>query len=229
MKRKVILRVVFFLFVSVAFFGCATAAPPPLMQSVAFVSGDAEVENWVPLTATLLRQILNNNDNDWGKTLREMQLRIADEVTLERPVADSETRPQEGTVYRNINEQQIRIIVDRLQDGMGLAGLNEGRGWDERFFLSVGFDRKNQNARLQFSNMGDHRDELIYLDYIPFESKIGAEKGFTLYGTDEKLYTVKYSGDKTPFLLINLKEIPNITVDASRVPGLRWEDLQQRR
>ena len=232
MKRRFFPILIFAVSILAAFAACKTCPDPGAHEKSGvrdFIPDTLKPieENWVPLTITLLRQILNNNNNDWDGTLKQMQFRISDEINLERIFTDTEIKLLEGTAYKDIYELKIPIPVHRNQYGMGQGVRSVGSGWQERFFLSVGFDKRDVSLQLQFSSIGDHRDELIYLDYTPNENKNVMGKGTLYYGPDDDrhLYTVKYDGNRTPYLLIDLRENRDVKTDPRPVPGLRLGDL----
>ena len=228
MKKRFFVGLIFTLLILITFAGCATKCPDNWGSGLPLPPPPPDEENWVPLTITVLRQVLNNNNNDLDGTLRAMHFRISHKIELERQYTDLELRQLGGAVYRDITDHRNPISFAQDQYGVGLAGRSVGSGWQERFFLSVGFNKEDQRLQLQFSNIGDHRDELIYLDYTPIENKSVMGKGTLYYGPDDDrhLYTVKYDGNSTPYLKIDLRESRSERVDPRPVPGLRFEDLQ---
>ena len=204
MKKRFFVGLIFTLLILFAYAGCATKCPDNGGNGLPPPPPPPPPEgNWVPLTITVLRQVLNNNNNDWDGTLRAMHFRISVGITLDRIFTESEMNLLGGAIHSRIVTQEKPLILDSNSIGEGLGGHP---GNSQKFFLSVGFDNRDQRIPLQFSNVGDHRDEFFYLDYAEDKSVIG--KGTIDYGLDDDRhqYIVKYDGNRTPYLLVDLRE-----------------------
>jgi len=196
MKGRIISGFVFVVLSLAVFAGCG---PKPIQEP--------PPSDLRPLTVSILRQIISKYNNEWEKPpLDQLKFWLSDEIVLERSFVDSDLEVRESKVYLySLNQREPKGI---LRDDHGIVLNCVANGG--RYFLSVNFDNKDRDLQLIFSNMEDRRDEFIYLDYVPMDSKNGDEKGTLYYGPGNQ-YTLKFGGDRTPYLLINLQEIYNST------------------
>ena len=207
--------------------GCGPTLPPAPIPS-----GD----NWIPLTVPLLRSILNRNNGDWEEALKELDIRLSVGIFLERPFTESDIYVSEGAVHYTYVDRPNTLTIYPYPDekgyGMGKYGRSDDSG---KYFLYVCFDEENLDLTLSFSNFGDHRDEKIYLDYYPIENRRGDEKGRVTYGTVGPSgpvgpsYNLSFSGNSTPYLLINFKVRSDQTRDERILYGPRYRRVRGER
>jgi hypothetical protein len=164
---------------------------PPPSSSVL----EAKTETLVPITRAIIERAELTQEN-----IGEIQFYVFGRIALERE--DTEfSRRIEGRgnlIFEDVHNKE-QIVFKNQTPGIGVEVIADGR----QTTLAISFEEDKQLYRLRFRNVHDDPDEYFYLVYDPKVQNVD-EKGSLVYG--EKEYGVKYSGEKPPFLLINLEQ-----------------------
>ncbi|MDR0554718.1 MAG: hypothetical protein LBG76_07975 [Treponema sp.] len=185
------------LLILLALSGCTTVEQE-LIPTYNDVRKDTFVDDpRIPLTMSIIERLKNSEYriNDvclFGQiTLERVEVTPSIEINTAGKVLLKDTYIK---VTKKLDDQDIRLLGRVIND-------------EEYGRLSVCFDTQDTNNILTFSSRGREPDGLFYLEYTPGSDPrllLGDEKGIVEYGG--KIYRVKFTGDRPPFLLIKLSQ-----------------------
>jgi hypothetical protein len=172
----------------------ACATPPPPAPASAPVL-EIKTETLVPITRAIINRAKIGPENMNG-----IQFYIFGRVALEREETQLSGRIETGgnLIFEDIHNKE-QIVFKNQTPGIGTEMISD----NEQTTLAICFEDNEQLYRLNFRKAHNDPDEYFYLVYDP-KVQDGDERGSLIYG--EKEYRVKYSGEKAPFLLINLEQ-----------------------
>ena len=228
MKKRYIfgfLLVAAFLFVC----GCAGRTPieteeaaeefPPFQQSdFVYIEGPGPVETLMPLTISILQRLFDTNDQMFDD-IHKYQLILFGRIFLERNYTQSNSSLSAGRV--TFEEHHFRDEITILDQTEGV--VLEVEIVNDEIILSVSFEKepKFDDCLLKFSTMQWDTDGYFYLVYMSNgrTSALGEEKGIIQYGGPD--YKLKFSGEKPPYLLIQLTQRDIDRVNTRTASGRR--------
>ena len=130
----------------------------------------------------------------------QYQLILFGRVTLQREYAESETSVQSGlTRFHDIFIRENIIINDQTAGQAVNIIINE-----DEIILYLCFE-PDDRYQLRFSSRRAELDSFFHLDYRSSNGRVAAaidERGFLEYGGHT--YRLRYSGERSPYLMIRL-------------------------
>ena len=228
MKRFFVFSTMLMLvFALTMFSGCATRGAAEPEPEVQIVYRDREVVRIVevqpppppprevtlfPLTPALAERLENDLDRLYHNKDR-LQLVVSGGATLERSEFFQHPFELSGMNTKIINERIRHLVtLDDSTKGEAIA-VDFVRG---DIVLSVSFEQ-SRNLFLEFVNVDgdDAHYGLFYLVYTP--TPAGPGRGYVMYGHER--FTVNYTGDRPPHLLLVLTEYDIDRLFARTIPG----------
>ena len=205
------------------FFGCATPAPPAPAPAPApppkpeTIIVQTPPETLVPLTVGIMQRLFETNEQLINEIDR-YQLILYGRIFLERNYTQQTNRlPQPGdrgiAIFENFNNRDEITIPDQTEgQAMSIEIV------DNEIVLSVGFE-KEPNCQLVFSALARDTGGYFYLKYNPSvrAANTGDERGVVQYGGPE--YKLKFTGDRSPYLLIKLSQRDTDKINARTASG----------
>jgi hypothetical protein len=190
MRHKLFIGL-FFGVISLSLLGACASSPPPSSPEPEKIT-----ETRVPITTSIIERIKLSKDN-----IGKIQFYNFGRVALEREATELRQKIDEGNlIFEDVHiTEQIILGSQTPGEGIDLQSTEEG------MLLVVSFDDKGIEYQLRFTKFYDEADPYFYLGFEP-NNKMhdGDEKGSLVY--NKEVYKVKYSGEKPPFLLINLEQ-----------------------
>jgi hypothetical protein len=176
------------------FGACATPPPPPVPDP------DPEIitETLVPITMSII-----NRAELTKESIGEIQFYVFGRIALEREETQLNRRVERrgNLVFEDVHIKE-QILIKSQTPGVGV----DLQFADDGVLFIISFDEQGTEYQLYFAKSYDDPDPYFYLSFDKSTNKIenGDEKGVLLYR--DKEYKVKYSGEKPPFLVINLEQ-----------------------
>jgi hypothetical protein len=173
------------------------------------------VETYRPLTPAILDRMRQSNHN-----VNAHQFHLYGRIILERASTELPNPSFNGNrtlVFRDIFTREI-ISIDDHTKGAVIGNIRHER--DETVLL-VSFDH-NPSLQLEFSARRSNPETFFSLRYKPhFQhiklASVTNERGMVRYG--EYDYVLRYSGLRSPYLLIRLIQEDETNVNSHRAPG----------
>lgn len=206
MKGKYVYSVIPIITVFVVLLGCVNPPPPPqetvreqVIKEVITVV-PSPPDTLLPLTMSILQNLSDKNEN-LSDTIGHYQLLLFGRVFLEREFTEREKSIVAGTARLERVHIRENITINDQTEGQGLAINTIG----SEVVISAGFEN-DDIYQLRFSTISWEPESYFYLQYEPSEvfSPLSDEKGTVIYGGEK--YTLKYSDDRKPYLLIKLSQ-----------------------
>jgi hypothetical protein len=134
------------------------------------------------------------------ENMKGIQFYIFGRLALEREETQLSGRIESGgnLIFEDVHNKE-QIVFSNQTPGICVAMSSDG----SQTTLELCFDDDEQLYRLIFKKDHSNSDEYFYLVH-DLKTRNSDEKGSLVYGGKE--YGVKYSGEKSPFLLINLEQ-----------------------
>jgi hypothetical protein len=201
--------------------GCNNSPPPAPVQPPKPVQPPREVIREIikeveiapytllPLTNSILQRLKDPSMTDKDNVMR-YQLILFGGVFLERN--DFKTTPTVIGGAAKLENVYVRKNIT-------IPDQTEGQALDidgEAVELTVCFD-KDDIYQLKFSPISSEPEPYFYLQYDD-STAFGDVKGTVQYGEGDP-YTLRYSGDKKPYLLIKLSQKDTEQLDPHTAPG----------
>ena len=205
MRSKHKCGVVLIILVLFVLLSCETPPPPPepireqVIREVITVV-PSPPETLLPLTMSIL-QNLNDRNEKLSETIGHYQLLLFGRIFLEREFTERERSVVAGTARLERVHVRENITINDQTEGQGLSMDTVGN----EIVISAGFENED-HYQLKFSTIAWEPESYFYLQYQPKEnfSPLSDEKGIIMYGGEK--YTLKYSDDRRPYLLIKLSQ-----------------------
>ena len=202
--------------IAVLTFGCIeTPAPQAEPSPPETVIIQSPPETLMPLTPGILQRLSDPDDpySDIGK----YQLLIFGRVFLERNYTQSTNRLEQGgrLAFEDLHIREEITIPDQTE-GQAL----DFEIVDGELILSVCFEREDRysSCRLIFTQMAWDTDGYFFLKYGTNQrTHLSDERGVLQYGGPE--YRIKFSGERSPYLLIKLSQRDIERVNARTASG----------
>jgi hypothetical protein len=191
MKHKLYIRLVYGI-ISLSLLGACKTQPEIITET------EAETETLVPITLSIIERAELTKDNIGG-----IQFYVFGRVALEREETQlnrSRIEERGNLIFEDVHIRE-QILIKSQTPGVGV----DLRSDDTGKLLIVSFDEQGTEYHLYFTKLYNDPDPYFYLSFDR-SGKIedGDEKGSLVYR--DKVYKVKYSGEKPPFLLLNLEQ-----------------------
>ena len=205
----------------ILFFGCTTPAPVPAPVTPAplpeTIIVQSPPETLMPLTVGILQRLFDSNEQ-LSNEIGNYQLILFGRIYLERNYTQSTNRLEAGgrITFEDLHiREQITILDQTEGQAMNLEIV------DNEIVLSVCFEREDRyiSCQLEFTSMAWDTEGYFYLKYSPNgrTSVTAEERGVLQYGGPE--YKLKFTGDKSPYLLIKLTQRDTDRVNARTASG----------
>jgi len=221
MKNKSLCGIVLLILVMTVFSGCSSPPPPapaPLPPPPETIIVQSPPETLMPLTVGMLTRLFDSNEqmiNEMGR----YQLVLLGRVFLERNYTQSTNRLEQGG--------RVTFLDTHIRDEITIQDQTEGVALgveiiNNEIILSVCFEREDQytNCQLTFSALIGDPEAYFYMKYSPnLRGGSGDERGILQYGGPE--YRLKFTGDKSPYLLLKLSQRDMDRVNSSTASGRR--------
>ena len=223
MKNRNPIGLLILIFIVPVFFGCASSSPAQTQAPAAPVRPPETIivqsppETLMPLTVGILQRLFDSNDQLINE-MRNYQLILFGRVFLERNYTQSTNRLETGgkVTFEDLHIREEITIQDQTDGQAMVVEIINGE-----IFLSVCFEREDRYADsvLKFSCPLNDPEGYFYLRYSPSSRSggTGDERGLLEYGGPE--YKLKFTGDKSPYLLIKLSQKDTDRVNSRTASG----------
>ncbi|MCL2833049.1 MAG: hypothetical protein FWD78_07760 [Treponema sp.] len=203
----------------VTFFSCTTPAPAPAPAPApppAPIIVQTPPDTLMPLTVGILQRLFESNEQ-MANEIKNYQMILFGRILLERNYTQSTNRLESGKVtFEDVHVRDEITVPDQVEgQTMEMQIVNN------EIILSVCFEREDRyaNCQLQFSSMAGDPEGYFYLKYSPNGKAVSAgdARGIVSYGGPE--YSIKFTGDKSPYLLIKLTQKDTDRVNSRTASG----------
>ena len=216
-------KLIFSVPVFVFLFGCAT--PQPEVREV--VRTEVQVrevqvpsppDTLMPLSGWILQRL--GESTSISDEIGRYQFILFGRIVLEREYTESNDGLLEGGTARFENAHvRENITINDQTEGQAMS---IGRTASGQTVLAISFE-EDSNLRLLFSASTANLNDYFYLLYTSNGlSSISDERGVLVYGGNT--YRLKYTGDRSPYLLIRLSQRDTDTLNSRTAPGRRVGD-----
>ena len=220
MKYNYLRNLVFSVSVFVFLLSCTTPPPPPprVVEVEVQVRVPSPPDTLMPLTVSILQR-LNESTGDISNDIGRYQFILFGRIVLEREYIESNDGLMEGGTARFENKHiRESITINDQTEGQAMTMETIGN----EIVLALCFE-ENDNLRLYFSASIENINDYFYLVYNSNDLfLISDERGFLEYGLgSENIYRLKYTGERSPHLLIKLSQRDTDMLNSRTVPGRR--------
>ncbi|MCL2479168.1 MAG: hypothetical protein FWF22_06685 [Treponema sp.] len=209
------------IFLAVLFFGCATtasapvsapAAPPPPQTIIVQTPPDT----LMPLTVGILQRLFESNEQMVNE-IKNYQMILFGRIYLERNYTQSSNSLNSGKVtFEDLHVREDITVPDQTEGQTMQIDIT-----NNEIVLSVCFEREDRysDCLLQFTSSLNDPEGYFYLKYSPNGKAATAadDRGVLQYGGPE--YRLKFSGDKSPYLMIMLTQRDTDRVNSRTASG----------
>jgi len=171
----------------------------------------------MPLTVNILQRLFDSLDQT-AADIHKYQMILFGRIFLERNYTQSSNRLESGRVtFEDLHIREEITIMDQTEGQvLGYEIVND------EIILSVCFEQEDRyiDCQLVFSSMAWDVDGYFYLKYnTNARSSLADEKGILQYGGPE--YKLKFTGERSPYLLIKLTQRDTDRLNARTASGRR--------
>jgi hypothetical protein len=206
--------------------GCRSSTPPPPPPPpppsppsngdiyIPPPPGD-ELDVLMPLTTAVLRRF-GESEEVWKDKIGSYQLILFGRITLEREYTNHNSAVESsGRIrFEDVRVREVITINDRTE-GVAL----ELKVQNNEIIVQVSFEDKDDKYHFVFVNSEREADDLFYLTYAPNGRTQSDIRGTLIYGGE--LYNIRFTGERSPYLLIRLTHRDVEEMEARTVGGRR--------
>ena len=221
MKYNYLCSLVFSVLVFALLLSCKTPPPPQVVEVEVVrevrvpvqVQVPSPPDTLMPLTGSILQRLSESTGNI-SNDIRRYQFILFGRIVLEREYTESnDGLMEDGTARFENKHVRESITINDQTEGQAMAIGTVGN----ETVLAVCFE-DNDDLRLYFSVPTVNINDYFYLVYTGNGlSSTSDERGLLEYGGN--IYKLKYTGERSPYLLIRLSQRDTDTLTSHTAPG----------
>ena len=203
---------------ALALFSACVSEPPPAAPPIQVPAPQVITETLMPLTPALLDRLRGSlSFDEFSREISHYPFHLFGRVSLERDHV-RQSQSIDGGQVRLVDEY-IREIITFHDQTPGLA-ISLELAFGNTIILSVAFD-DNVDSTLRFAAPASEPDAFFQLLYEPDRriNPLSDERGLLYYGGNE--YKLRYSGERSPALLVRLSQRDVDLIYTRVAPGRR--------